>query len=89
MRIVGDAESGKVWVNDREVPVPPNARLPSGFGWGNSDDGLQLLAEAILSMFNPPEVAMDRASWFVAAHVSCWPGGGFEAEVPERHVLWS
>ena len=89
MRITGKAGSRKVWVDGTEVQVPANAWLKAGFGWGYSGHRPHLLAEAILALFNPPEVATDRASWFVAAHVSEWPRGDFDADVPATHLDWS
>ena len=67
MRITGKAGCRKVWVDGTEVQVPTNAWPKGGFGWGYSGYRPHLLAEAILALFNPPEVATDHASWFVAA----------------------
>jgi hypothetical protein len=57
------------------------------FGWGHEGREARLLAEAILALFNPPEVAVDRARWFVAAHVSRWPRGDFEVQIPDRTLM--
>ncbi len=86
--IKGKAGTHQVWVNNRLLKVPSCAESSREFNWGSRGPQARLLAEAILSCFNPPEVAMDAARWFVEAYVCRWPEGeDFVGEIPKSHVV--
>lgn len=87
VHIRGSAKSGEVWVDGERLEVPETTAAPDEFGWGHEGPEARLLAEALLTLYNPPEVARDRADWLVAAHVSEWAEGeDISAEIPRRHV---
>ena len=56
-----------MWVDGKRLEVPETAATPDEFGWGSEGAGARLLAEALLALYNPPEVARERAEWLAAS----------------------
>ena len=90
MKIKGDWETRRVWINGRELLPGRSQKIvnhsPDGFNWGYGGSGPAQLALAILLRFLSNREALSRYQQFKWDVIATLPQSNFEIEVDPKHI---
>ncbi|MBA7465149.1 hypothetical protein ES707_00311 [subsurface metagenome] len=90
MKIKGDWETRRVWINGKELLPGRSQKIvnhsPDGFNWGYGGSGPAQLALAILLRFLSNHEALSRYQQFKWDVIATLPQSDFEIEVDPKHI---